>query len=221
MQCPNCAAPLNSNDEVCKYCGMITPYGESMLKERSVQEEGQQSRHAEKNLSQRRRKSVAVMIEGALCIALCIVLEKINLFSMPQGGSVDFELIPLLLFAYRRGIRNGIWAGAVTGIIKIVLGGYFLNVIQVILDYPLAYACVGLAAVSPRIIGLLIAALGQITCSVISGVVFFAQYAPEGQSPLMYSIMYNGPVLGAKYILSGIVAMFLWKVLERDLPVRD
>ena len=64
-----------------------------------------------------KNKHVAVMIEGALCIALCIVLEKINIFAMPQGGSVDFELIPLLLFAYRRGMKWGIQAGALTGLL--------------------------------------------------------------------------------------------------------
>ncbi len=63
-------------------------------------------------MSSSKNKSVSIMIEGALCIALCIVLEKINIFSMPQGGSVDFELIPLILFAYRRGVRWGIQAGA-------------------------------------------------------------------------------------------------------------
>lgn len=166
-------------------------------------------------------KNIAIMTEGALCIALCIVLEKINIFAMPQGGSVDFELIPLLLFTYRRGLKWGVQAGVLTGLVKILLGGYFLNVVQVALDYPLAYACVGLAAFHPRIISIFLAALGQITCSVISGVVFFSQYAPEGQSPLVYAIVYNAPVLGAKYILSGIVAMFMWKVLERDLHVRN
>ena len=166
-------------------------------------------------------KNVSIMIEGALCIALSVVLSRINIFTMPQGGSVDFELGPLLLFAYRRGFKRGIQAGALAGVLRIFLGGYFFNVIQVILDYPLAYACVGISALHPRIISIFIAALGQITCSVISGVIFFAEYAPEGQSPLMYSIMYNAPVLGAKYILSGIAAMFLWKVLERSLPVKD
>ncbi len=172
-------------------------------------------------MSSSKNKSVSIMIEGALCIALCIVLEKINIFSMPQGGSVDFELIPLILFAYRRGVRWGIQAGALAGVLKIFLGGYFYHIVQVILDYPLAYAFVGLAALHPRILSIFLAALGHITSSVISGVVFFAQYAPEGQSPLVYSIVYNAPVLGAKYLLSGIVAMFMWKVLERDLPVKD
>ena len=166
-------------------------------------------------------KNVSIMIEGALCIALCIVLSKVNIFTMPQGGSVDFELVPLLLFTYRRGFKRGIQAGALAGVLKIFLGGYFLNVLQVILDYPLAYACVGIAAFRPRIISIFLAALGQITCSVVSGVIFFAEYAPAGQSPLMYSIMYNTPVLGVKYILSGIAAIFLWKALEQRLPVQD
>lgn len=168
-----------------------------------------------------RHKRIAVMIEGALCIALCIVLEKINIFSMPQGGSVDFELIPLLLFTYRRGLKWGMLIGFLTGLVKIMLGGYMLNVIQVALDYPLAYACVGLAAFHPRVVSLFLAAAGQIACSVVSGAIFFAEYAPEGQSPWIYSLLYNTPVLGAKYILSGIVAIFMWKVLERDLPVVD
>ena len=166
-----------------------------------------------------RHSSTIIMIEGALCIALSIVLSKINLFEMPQGGSVDFKLVPLLLFTYRRGIRWGIRAGALTGVVKILLGAYFYNVIQVILDYPLTYAFVGLAAISPKIFGLILAAAGQIACSVISGVVFFAEYAPEGQSPLVYSLFYNVPVLGVKYILSGIAALILWKALDKALPV--
>lgn len=166
-----------------------------------------------------RHTSIAVMIEGALCIALCIVLEKINIFSMPQGGSVDFELIPLLLFTYRRGLKWGVLTGFLAGLVKILLGAYFLNAVQVALDYPLAYACVGLAAFHPRIVSLFIAAAGQIACSVVSGAIFFAEYAPEGQNAWVYSLFYNAPILGAKYILSGIVAMFMWKVLERDLPI--
>ena len=213
MNCSNCGTPLKPDDEVCPHCKVITPYGDSMLKERN--------KEYHKSSGHSKRMRTGVMIEGALCIALCIVLEKINLFAMPQGGSVDFELIPLLLFAYRRGLKWGIQVGALTGLLKIFLGGYVLNFVQAALDYPLAYACVGLAALYPRMLSIFLAAICHISCSVISGVIFFAQYAPAGQSPLMYSIMYNGPVLGAKYVLSGIVALFLWKVLERDLPVVD
>ena len=168
-----------------------------------------------------KHSNTIIMIEGALCIALAFVLSKINLFRMPQGGSINFELAPIILFAYRRGLKWGVRAGALLGILRILTGAYFFSVPQVLLDYPIAYACAGLAALSPKILGLIVAAFGQIACSVLSGGIFFAEYAPEGQSPFVYSLLYNAPVLGMKYIVSGIAAVLLWKVLEKNLPVKD
>ena len=168
-----------------------------------------------------RHKNIAVMIEGALCIALSIVLSKFNLFTMPQGGSVDFSLMPLIVFTYRRGLKWGVQAGILSGLIRIVLGSYVYNPIQAALDYPLSYAFIGLTASHPRIVGLILAAIGKIACHVVSGAIFFAQYAPEGQNPWIYALIYNGPVESVKFILSGIVALILWKALERELPVSD
>lgn len=34
MNCKNCGAPLNDNDEVCQYCGTVTPHGASIRSER-------------------------------------------------------------------------------------------------------------------------------------------------------------------------------------------
>lgn len=166
-----------------------------------------------------KHRTTIIMTEGALCLALSYVFTKINLFTMPQGGSVDFELVPLILFTYRRGWKWGIQVGAIAGVMRIILGGYFYTPVQVILDYPLAYSFVGLADLHPFWLGLIAAWAGQTAASVISGVLFFAQYAPEGQSPLVYSLLYNAPVMGAKYLISGIAALILWKILERDLAV--
>ena len=157
------------------------------------------------------------MVDGALCIALAFVLSRFILFRMPQGGSINFEFAPLILLTYKRGFKWGVISGALLGVLKILFGGYFMNVIQVLLDYPLAFACVGFAAIRPKILGLIVAMIGTITCSVISGVVFFAEFAPEGQNPFIYSLVYNTPVLGAKYILSGITALLIWKYLEKIL----
>ncbi len=140
-----------------------------------------------------KHKSVVVMIEGALCIALSIVLSYFELFRMPQGGSVDFSLMPLMIFSYRRGLKWGVQAGIVSGLLRILLGGYVYNPLQAIFDYILAYAFVGLTAMHPRIVGLIVSAIGKIACHVLSGVIFFAEYAPEGQSPLVYSLAYNVP----------------------------
>ena len=63
-----------------------------------------------------RHTNTAAMIECALCVALSYVMTKINLFTMPQGGSVDFELVPLILFTYRRGWNWGLAAGTLAGV---------------------------------------------------------------------------------------------------------
>ena len=163
---------------------------------------------------------IVIMVEGALCVALSIVLSHFDLFRMPQGGTVDFELVPLMILTYRRGLKWGMFTGVLIGIVKILLGGYVLNPVQAFLDYPLAFMCVGFCAIHPKIIGFVIAACGQILCSIVSGAIFFAEYAPEGQNPWVYSFFYNAPVLGTKYLISWVVALILWKALERELPVR-
>ena len=166
-----------------------------------------------------RKINLAAMIEGALCIALAIVLSKLNIFALPQGGSVDLELVPLLLFAYRRGPKLGVLAGILTGFVKILIGAHVYHPVQMILDYPLAYAFVGIAAFYPRVLWLILAAFCQIASHVISGVIFFAEYAPQGWNPWLYSIIYNGPLFAAKYAVSSIIAILLWRVLQRTMPI--
>ena len=163
------------------------------------------------------RSKTAPMIEGALCIALAAVLSRINLFALPQGGSVDLELV-----AWRWGAKWGCAVGALTGVVKILLGGFILNPLQAILDYPLAYACVGMAGMftnlrKGQLVGAILAAVGQISCHILSGAVFFAQYAPEGESPWGYSIAYNTPVIALKYTISTVAAYFLWRALQEAL----
>ncbi len=178
------------------------------------------------NSNTRNRSNLPAMIEGALCIALTVVLAKINLFGLPQGGSVDLELVPLILFAWRRGLKLGLGIGFLTGIVKILLGAHIYNPIQIILDYPLAYMCAGLAAgflsffknkLEAQVLGLIAAAMGQILCHTISGAVFFAQYAPEGQNPWIYSLLYNLPVMSIKYAVSGVVAWLLFQALNKAM----
>ncbi|NLL36057.1 MAG: energy-coupled thiamine transporter ThiT [Fretibacterium sp.] len=170
------------------------------------------------------RSKTSVLVEGALCIALSLVLSNLRLFRMPQGGSVNFELIPLIVFTWRQGLQWGCGAGALTGFLNIALGGYVAHPIQALLDYPIAYGVMGLSALFPgkgflsRFSGLLVAGFVQFTCHVLSGVVFFASYAPEGTNPWVYSILYNGSFLVPKILISGVVTWLLWKQLERISP---
>lgn len=144
------------------------------------------------------------LTEIGLAVALAVVLDalvkSLPLPRLPYGGSIGLRMVPLLVVALRHGVRAGIWAGAVYGIVDFVLFGLYFHPIQVLVDYPLAHAALGLSGFwagtgacgwSRWIGGILTGAGGRFFCHFLSGIVFFAAYAPEGQSVWAYSAAYN------------------------------
>jgi thiamine transporter len=66
--------------------------------------------------------------------------------------------------------------------------------IQLLFDFPLAFATLGLAGYFKNNLrlGLIVGALGRYTFHVLSGIFFFADYAIElGKAPIPYSLGYN------------------------------
>jgi len=137
---------------------------------------------------------------------------------MPQGGSVTLENVPLLIFALRWGVRHGIGAGAVAGLIQLMLGGYVVHPIQALLDYPLAFGALGLAGTvrKPLWIGLTLGSAMRLLCHVLSGVVFFGSYAPEGTNVWLYSTIYNGSFMLPNLLLACILTYLIWPRLNRE-----
>lgn len=154
--------------------------------------------------------STRTLVEGSLAAALSVALSYLKIWNMPQGGSVTLENVPLVLFALRHGLRGGLSAGAVSGTIQLLLGGYVAHPAQALLDYPLAFASLGLAALAPRPLwaGALLGSLARFCCHVLSGVVFFASYAPEGTNVWIYAIGYNGSFMVPNLILT-VLACYL------------
>ena len=162
--------------------------------------------------------NIKVMLEGALCIALAVVLDKLNLFRMPNGTSVDLELVPLIIFAWRHGLKLGLCIGALTGVTQFLLSPVYVSIIQVIIEYPLASCCVGLSGLClfknlniNKILGIILAGACQIACHVTAGALYWLQ----GADAWTASLIYNAPVLIVKYLLSGIAAWLLYKALNK------
>lgn len=143
-----------------------------------------------------------MLVNAALCIAISFVLGYIRLFRMPQGGSITpASMLPLIAFAWYYGIGPGTLTGIAYGILQLIQDAYILSPIQAILDYPLAFAMIGLAGLfrngkGPELLrwflGILCVGVGRFICHTLSGVVFFASYAEgSGLSPLAYSLLYN------------------------------
>lgn len=163
---------------------------------------------------------------AALCIGLSFLLSFIKLFSMPAGGSITaVSMLPILAFAYIYGPRKGILTGLVYSLLQFIQEPFILAPMQVILDYPLAFGALGLAGFARRSIipGIIYGVGGRFVCSWLSGIVFFSDYAPEGMPGWLYSLEYNGTVMGIECALCIAAAMIpaLSRTLERQREIAE
>jgi thiamine transporter len=160
------------------------------------------------------RTNTRELAEIAVTVALSVVLNYIKIYQLPWGGSITLgSMVPIMLLAYRRGVKVGIMAGIVFGLVQMALEGYIYYPLQIILDYPLAFACLGLAGLFKKqpLIGIVVALTSRFLSHFISGVVFFAEYAPPEMGPYIYSAIYNGSYVLGEMVISGIIIYLLWK----------
>jgi thiamine transporter len=169
-------------------------------------------------------KDPRVLTEAALAVALAFVLGLIKVFEMPFGGSISLEMVPLILLALRQGPWVGIAAGAAYGLLDLITPPVFaVHPVQVLFDYPLAFGVLGLAGffrptVRGAILGTVVAVLARFLCHFVSGVVFFASYAPEGWNPYLYSAVYNAAYLVPSLAVALIAVVVLLRALEAAQP---
>ena len=155
---------------------------------------------------------VRILAEATIFIALTIVLKDVlpPIYQMPQGGSVSIAgLVPLLWFSLRRGVKYGVFAGFVYGLIHAFLpGSYIIHPVQGILDYLLAFSALGLAGTTKRIpiIGIALGIIGRFLCSFGAGIVFFTSFSIDG---LIASAVYNGTYLIPEFVITTIVIYIL------------
>jgi thiamine transporter len=157
-----------------------------------------------------------VLTEGIIVVALSIILKDVlpPIYHLPQGGSVSAAgMVPLLWFSLRRGLRAGLEASTVYGLIHMALpGSYIVDPIQALLDYPIAFAALGLAGIFKKypLVGVGVGITGRFLAHFASGVWFFWEYAGE-MNPMLYSAIYNGSYLIIELIISEIIIFILAK----------
>ncbi len=155
--------------------------------------------------------TVKKLVFSAMGIALGMVTSYIKVWEMPMGGSVTLlSMLFICLIGFWFGPRYGIAAGAAYGILQFVIDPYMLSVPQVLFDYPFAFGALGLSGFFRNQkcglqLGYIAGVLGRFLFSTLSGVFFFAAYAPEGMNPLIYSSLYQGSYLGTEGIVTLII----------------
>ena len=155
--------------------------------------------------------TVKQLIFCAMSLALGTVLSNIKLFEFPFGGSITLlSMLVICLPGYWFGLGAGLLTGTAYGILQLLIDPYVLYPMQLLIDYPLAFGALGLSGLFSNskfglIKGYLVGVAGRYVFAVISGYVFFAEYAWEGWSPLPYSLVYNGIYLAAEAAITVII----------------
>jgi len=182
-----------------------------------------------------RKWNAKMVAYGALSVALSFVLSCIRLYRMPTGGSVTpGSMLPLMLFSVGFGVGPGLLAGLVYGALQYLQGGWWLNVWQFILDYLLAFAALGLAGIAHKktdkwlYLSIPIAALGRAVCAILAGMMWVADTPVEDlvigsthfQSPLLYSIVYNGAYLVPDTVICLLLALLIAKPLVKMMKAQ-
>ena len=171
------------------------------------------------------------LTEGGICIALSLALSYLKIPVMAGfggfGGSIDFVMIPLIIFAVRWGLGWGIGAGFVFGTLKYILAsGFAISWVSIIFDYSVAYAFIGFSGLLKKQYNLLpvaalIGCLARFIIHFISGITVYAQYMPEefmgytGMTPVLYSTLYNGTYMLPNTIIAVVACALLIPVMKR------
>jgi thiamine transporter len=153
-----------------------------------------------------------VLAEIALFTALATTLSLIVIYVMPQGGSITLaSMVPIIWLALRRGPKIGIATGLLYGIIQFMLLPYAIDPIQVLLDYPLAFAVLGLAGFfqTKPVLGSAIGIAGRFLMHFIAGAVYWAPIYAPNLDPIAYSTVYNSSYLLPELVISGVILYLL------------
>ncbi|MBQ7986472.1 MAG: energy-coupled thiamine transporter ThiT [Clostridia bacterium] len=160
------------------------------------------------------------LTEIAVAVAMAVVCSFIKVWEMPQGGSVALTMVPILLIAIRSGWVAGCACGAIYGVLSLLIAGVVYHPMSILLDYVLAFGLLGLAGLfkknlSGLITGCTVGVAGRFASSLVSGAVLFAEYAPEGQNPWIYSLVYQATYMVPEFIISVAILVLLFLKARR------
>lgn len=161
--------------------------------------------------SHSKRITTRQLVFSSVAMALALVTSMIKLFEMPMGGSITLlSMLFIVLIGYWFGPYAGLMTAVAYGLLQFVMEPIFYTVPQMLTDYPLAFGALGLSGFFSKqkhglIIGYVVGVLGRYFFAVLSGIIFFASYAPENMAAPIYSLIYNGSYLGTEAVITLIL----------------
>jgi thiamine transporter len=202
---------------------------------------------AREDIMDRRNSNLVTLVEGAVVAAVAMALSFIPIEAPNAAFDLSLGLIPLAVYAVRRGAAPAVAVGAVWGLLHLIGGkAYILSIPQFILEYPFAFAFGGLFGLFARRIRATLAdprktadegsaisgragagsaapwiVLASVVCALsrwfwhfVAGGLVWAEYAPPGMNPWLYSLVMNG----ASFIGNAVMLIVVTLALAKAAP---
>lgn len=168
--------------------------------------------------------AVRALVEGAIFVAMAEILGYFpKLWQMPEGGSVTLMMVPIVIYALRWGLGNGLLAGLAFGILDFMLnGGIAIGWQSILGDYVVALTALGLAGIGHKkgfpgiLIGSIVGCLGRFISVWVTGATLWGEYMHDiyglpMNNEFVYSFFYNLPPLVAG-VLTVLICVLLYNI---------
>ena len=184
------------------------------------------------------KQRLLALVEGAMMLALAWALDFVcallpfNRILWPAGGSLTLGMLPLVYYSFRHGSVWGMGAGVVFSALQMLMGWYvppantwWAVALCVLLDSLLAFAVLGSADLFAQLtgkghrlvgygVGTAVVCLCRCLSSILSGVILWGSYAPEGMNVWVYSAAYNSSYMLPNAVITAVLAVLLCRTID-------
>jgi len=178
-------------------------------------------------MATQKNSNLVKLAECAVLLALSIVLSFVTIFKMPMGGEITLlSMLPICLISVKYGVGAGVSTAALYSVFQLVQGIASGNVfvytktipaiiVCAAFDYIVPFTILGFAGMFKKhdkagiVAGIALVIFIRFVCHFVTGVYIWGQWAPEGMSKYLYSLVYNGQYMLPECIATSVAAALL------------
>lgn len=178
-------------------------------------------------MANQKNSNLVRLTECSVMLALSIALSFTVIIKMPMGGRVSIlSMLPVSLISVKYGIKTGLPTAFLLSLFhlvqSIISGDVFVYcetfgvvLFVALFDYILPFTALGLAGLAKTIkknsIPVTLACIAvcmfiRFACHFITGCTIWGQWAEDGMSPYIYSMLYNGGYMLPEAVLTTVGA---------------
>lgn len=173
------------------------------------------------------RELVLIALFVALAVVLDYVKELLPFLNMPNGGSINIALLPIVIGSFVLGYKKGIVIGLMWWLLTFIMGmnRWFISMPQYLLDYIIPSGIIGISSIFYHkrkvyevILGIILAMIIRTASILVSGAIYWPGDAASGSvAAWAGSLSYNLPYSIATLLMLIVVSPVILKSIKKYL----